>query len=33
MAPAHKQAMTKTLLGLIATFGVWLAPPEPPNRS
>jgi hypothetical protein len=31
MTPAHKQAMTKTLLGLIAAFGVWLAPPEPPR--
>ena len=26
------RAMTKTLLDLIATFGVWLAPPEPPRR-
>ena len=31
MTPAHKRAMTKTLLGLIAMFGVWLAPPEPPR--
>jgi len=31
MTPAHKRAMTKTLLGLIAAFGVWLAPPEPPR--
>jgi hypothetical protein len=29
--PAHKRAMTKTLLGLIATFRVWLAPPELPR--
>jgi hypothetical protein len=31
LTPAHRRAMIKTLLSLIATFGVWLAPPEPPR--
>jgi hypothetical protein len=32
--PAHKRAITKTLFGLIiATFRVWLAPPELPRPS